>query len=204
VQLELFYSETSPYARKVRVMLIEKGAAFTGIDVRRGERQAKERNPLGKVPTLLVDGTPFFDSTVLTEYVEALFPEPALIPQDPHERALVRRYEALADGISDVLVPVVQDSRRPPEVQNKAHTTLLLGKVRACLRLLDDDCAAGYAYLHGAAFSLADIAVVAALGYVNLRRPELLDSYTHLARYHAAQLERPSLQATIPPDLPPL
>lgn len=204
MKLELFYSETSPYARKVRVMLLEKGASFIGIDVRKGERQAKERNPLGKVPTLLVDGTPFFDSTVLTEYVEALFPEPALLPKRLHERALVRRYEALADGISDVLVPVVQEGRRAPEVQNKAQSAIFIGKVHACLRLLDEDCSAGHAYLHGTSFSLADIAVVAALGYVNLRMPELLAGYTHLARYHEAQLERPSLRDTVPPNLPPL
>jgi len=203
MKLELYYSETSPYARKVRVMLLEKGIAFTGIDVRRGERQAKEANPLGKVPTLLVDGAPLYDSVVLTSFLEEAFPTPALVPHAPLERAIVRRVEALADGISDVLIPIVQDRRRAPELQNTALAQAYLGKAHAALELIERNVT-GRRYLHGDSFSLADIAVVSALGYVNLRLPELLSRYGELQRYQTELLERPSLAATIPPNLPPL
>lgn len=203
MKLELYYSETSPYSRKVRVLLLEKGVPFSPIDIRKGERQAKEANPLGKVPTLLVDGVPLVDSVVMTEYLDAAFPQPELIPSAPYERAMVRRYEALADGISDVLIPVVYDRKRPDEVQNKAMAEAYIGKARATLQWLDQDCQ-GRQYLHGDVFSLADVAVVSALGYVNLRLPELLPAYANLARYHERQLERPSLAQTVPPNLPTL
>jgi len=203
MKLELYYSETSPYARKVRVMLLEKNVAFTGIDVRRGERKAKDKNPLGKVPTLLVDDVPLYDSVVLTEYLDAAFPEPPLLPRGALERAQVRCWEALADGISDVLIPVVQDRKRPLELQDRAYAEVLVGKARASLEHLER-AVAQKRYLHGDALSLADIAVVSALGYANLRLPELLPGYVELERYHRAQLERESLRATVPPNLPPL
>jgi glutathione S-transferase len=204
MKLELYYSPTSPYSRKVHVLLLEKGATVGLINIRESERKAKDKNPLGKVPTLLVDDVPLFDSTVLTEFIDAAFPDPPLLPKAPLDRAIARRYEALADGISDVLIPIILDRKRPAELQNGALNEAYVGKARASLQALDA-ASAGRHYLHGEAFSLADIAVVAALGYANLRFPELLaEGYPNLNRYHERQLERPSLKATIPPNLPPL
>ena len=204
MKLELYYSPTSPYSRKVHVLLLEKGATVGLVNIRESERKAKDKNPLGKVPTLLADDVPLFDSTVLTEFIEAAFPDPPLLPKAPLERALARRYEALADGISDVLIPIILDRKRPADLQNVALNEAYLGKAHASLRSLDE-ASAGRNYLHGDEFSLADIAVVSALGYVNLRFPELLQGgYSHLNRYHERLLERPSLKATIPPNLPPL
>jgi len=197
----LFHSLTSPYARKVRVMLLEKRLHVEGVNVAEGARSAHEHNPLGKVPTLVLDdGTALFDSRVITEALDALFPEPRLIPGDARTRAVVRHFEALADGICDVLIPVVQDSRRSPELRDAAYTAKLLGKIDATLTYLEP--VVGGPALVGDAFSLADIAVVCALGYINLRRPELLDGRDVLNAYLARQLERPSLAETVPPNLP--
>lgn len=197
----LFHSLTSPYARKVRVMLLEKRLHVEGVNVAEGARSAQEHNPLGKVPTLVLDdGTALFDSRVITEALDALFPEPRLIPGDARTRAVVRHFEALADGICDVLIPVVQDSRRSPELRDAAYTAKLLGKIDATLTYLEP--VVGGPALVGDAFSLADIAVVCALGYINLRRPELLDGRDVLNAYLARQLERPSLAETVPPNLP--
>lgn len=202
----LFHSLTSPYARKVRVMLLEKRVHVDSVnvaDVSPGQpaRSAQEHNPLGKVPTLVLDdGTALFDSRVITEALDALYPEPRLIPSDVRARAVVRHFEALADGICDVLIPVVLDSRRPPEQRDAAYTQKLLGKVEAALKYLEP-VVAGRALVDDT-FSLADIAVVCALGYINLRRPELLDGRDALAAYLARQLERPSLAETVPPNLP--
>lgn len=197
----LFHSLTSPYARKVRVSLLEKRVPVEAVNVADSGRSAQEHNPLGKVPTLVLDdGTALFDSRVITEALDALFPEPRLIPGDPRKRALVRHFEALADGICDVLIPVVLDSRRPPEQRDAAYTTKLLGKVEASLKYLEP--VVGGRALVGEAFSLADIAVVCALGYINLRRPELLDGRDALNAYVARQLERPSLAETVPPNVP--
>ena len=197
----LFHSLTSPYARKVRVTLIEKQLSVESINVADSPRSASEHNPLGKVPTLVLDdGTVLFDSRVITEALDALYPEPRLIPANLRERAVVRHFEALADGMCDVLIPVVLDSRRPPEQRDAAYTKKLLGKVEASLSYLEP--VVGGSALVGDTFSLADIAVVCALGYINLRRPELLDGRDALNAYLARQLERPSLAETLPPNLP--
>jgi glutathione S-transferase len=197
----LFHSLTSPYARKVRVLLLEKRLIVESINVADSGRSASEHNPLGKVPTLVLDdGTVLFDSPVICEALDALYPDPPLIPSDPRQRAIVRHFEALADGICDVLIPVVIASRRPPEQRDAAAIQKALGQVEACLDYVEP-VARGQA-LVGEAFSLADVAVVSALGYINLRRPELLDGRDVLAAYLARQLERPSLAETVPPNLP--
>jgi glutathione S-transferase len=197
----LYHSLTSPYARKIRVILLEKQLTYEAVNVAESARPVAEHNPLGKIPTLLLDdGTVLFDSRVITEALEALYPEPRLIPGAPRERALVRRWEALADGICDVLVPVVVDSRRPAEQQDRAYASKLEGKVRASLDYVQP-FVEGRANL-GAQFSLADIALVSALGYINLRRPQLLEGRPVLAAYVERQLTRPSLLQTVPPNLP--
>jgi glutathione S-transferase len=197
----LFHSLTSPYARKVRALLLEKRVAVEAIDVAASGRSASEHNPLGKVPTLVLDdGTVLFDSRVITEALDALYPVPRLIPADARERAVVRHFEALSDGICDVLIPVVLDSRRTPERRDGDYTKKLLGKLEASLDYLEP-VLNGRANV-GEAFSLADIAIVCALGYINLRRPELLDGRDVLAAYLHRQLERPSLADTLPPHLP--
>lgn len=199
--MQLYYSPTSPYARKARIVLIEKGVAFEAIDVAAGE--VPSQNPLGKVPTLVMnDGTVLFDSTVITETMDALYPEPRLIPEAVLSRAEVRRWEALADGVCDVLIPVILDSRRSAERQHSEYTAKLLGKVRSCLAYLDR-AVTGRHFLHGEQFSLADIAVSSMAGYTKLRRPELLDEgYPELKRYVAEQLERKSIADTVPPNRP--
>ena len=197
----LFHSLTSPYARKVRVLLLEKRLTVEAVDVASSGRKASEHNPLGKVPTLVLDdGTVLFDSRVITEALDALYPVPRLIPVEPRERAVVRHFEALADGICDVLIPVVLDSRRPPELRDAEYTKKLLGKIEASLDYLEP-VLNGHATV-GESFSLADVAIVCALGYINLRRPELLDGRDVLATYLRRQLERPSLAETVPPNVP--
>jgi glutathione S-transferase len=200
--MQLYLSFTSPYARKVRIALLEKGIAFDVIDVATSTDQPNQHNPLGKVPTLILDdGTALFDSVVIVEYLDLVHPAPQLIPSAPRERALVRRWEALADGICDVLVPAVLEQRRPAERQDPAYLAKLEGKVSASLALLERGLE-GKRYLHDDEFGLADIAVCAALGYVNLRRPAMLDGFAEIARYVAFLLTRHSLQSTLPPNLP--
>jgi len=198
----LYHSFTSPYARKVRVVLLEKGIRFDAIDVATTESPLSDINPLGKVPTLVLDnGTVLFDSAVITETLEALFPMPTLIPQGPLERAIVRRWEALADGLCDVVIPVILDARRDVSQQNPTYSDKLLAKVRAVLSYFDSHVS-GRHFIVGESFSLADIAVVTALGYLALRKPELLEGHEGLSAYVARQLARPSLSTTVPPNLP--
>ncbi|MBN2193795.1 MAG: glutathione S-transferase N-terminal domain-containing protein [Polyangiaceae bacterium] len=200
--MHLYFSPTSPYARKVRAVLLEKGVAFDGIDVAATVHSPSAHNPLGKVPTLVLpDGTVLFDSTVITETIDALHPEPRLIPEAGLERARVRRWEALADGLCDVLVPVVLDGRRPVEHRDPEYTAKQEAKVRAVLAYTDY-FVTGRRFLEGGSFTLADIALVCSLGYVELRRPDLLTGHQATQGFCARLLERPSLTARIPPNLP--
>lgn len=199
--MQLYHSPTSPYARKARIVLIEKGIAFEAVEV--SPEMLSSQNPLGKVPTLVMnDGTVLFDSCVITETVDALYPTPRLIPESVLERAIVRRWEALADGVCDVAIPVLIDSRRPAAQQDPERSAKLRGKIRASLGYLEQ-ALAGRHFLHGEQFSLADIAVASMVGYLKLRLPELLEEgYPELRRYVSEQLERGSIADTVPPNLP--
>jgi glutathione S-transferase len=200
--MQLYLSLTSPYARKVRVLLAEKGIAYEPINVANGDRSAAEKNPLGKVPTLVLDdGSLLFDSVVITETLDALFPKPQLIPSEIHARSAVRRWEAVADGICDVLVPYVIETRQATERQDTAYAAKLLGKARASFEFVEAAITGGN-YLQGDAFSLADIAVVSAAGYATLRVPSVLEGLPKLSNYVAFQLQRPSLSETVPPNVP--
>jgi glutathione S-transferase len=199
----LYYSLTSPYSRKARVCLLEKGAVFEGIDVRATGKSSVEHNPLGKIPTLVLDdGTALFDSTVITEAVDELFPSPKLIPSVGRERMLVRRWESIADGVCDVLIPVIVDRLREPSIQNTTYNEKLVGKAQTSLAFLESNVK-GRTVLVGDAFSLADIAVLSTLDYVDLRCPELLAAgLPEIRRYRDVHQNRPSLASTVPPKLP--
>jgi glutathione S-transferase len=154
------------------------------------------------VPTLILDdGTVVFDSTVITEALDALYPAPRLIPEATRERIAVRRWEALADGLCDVLIPIVIEERRPLDKRDTMHIERHAAKVRSVVALLDDDI--GHRpYAHGDAFTLADAAVVSAIGYVALRRPDFLDPAPRLRAYAERLRARPSVAETAMPNVP--
>ncbi|MGE4531229.1 MAG: glutathione S-transferase family protein, partial [Acidithiobacillus sp.] len=97
--MRLFATETSPYARKVRLALLEKNipCAVEWVNLRTPDHAALQHNPLGKIPVLLRnDGSAVYDSAVIIQYLEVLCPEPAIIPHDPEARIEALRIEALA------------------------------------------------------------------------------------------------------------
>src|ERR1700752_5253424 len=105
--MRLIGSLTSPYVRKVRIVLAEKKLDYKlelenpwGPDSRVGEA-----NPLNKVPCLVMEGgEAVFDSRVIVEYVDTLSPVGKLIPGSGRERVEVRTWEALADGLVDASI----------------------------------------------------------------------------------------------------
>lgn len=199
--MKLYMSPTSPYARKVRAVLIEKG-----IDCEQANAWADPaaglsgHNPLGKVPALVLDdGTDLFDSVVIVEYLDRAFPGPELIPAEPRARALVRRWEALADGVADATVLAMLERRRPAERLDPKAVERQLDKVRTALTRADADLA-GRTWAVGDGLTLADLAVVCAVGYVHLRFPEVLEgAWPTLAAFVARVGARPSLATTAPP-----
>ena len=99
--LELYHSVNSVCAQKVRVALAEKGLEYREhLMTLRGDQfdeKYMKLNPNAVVPTLVHDGRPVIESSVILYYLDEAFPEPALMPRDPHERALVRQYNKLVD-----------------------------------------------------------------------------------------------------------
>ena len=200
--MQAIVSLSSPYARKIRVILHEKGLSCQQIiDLPHEARaRAPEFNPLGKVPALVADdGEIFFDSPVIAEYLETLGAEPSLLPEDRLEAVRVKQLEALADGVLDAAVIVLLEGRRPPEQQSEAIKERQWGKVERGLAALQA-AASGKTWLHGDRFSLADIAVAIAVAWLDFRFPDygVASHYPQLAAWAAPVLARPSFQATLP------
>ena len=202
--MKLFSTPTSPYARKVRVMLAEKHIECEIVVVpslAAPDSPVPAHNPLGKVPTLVLDdGTSLYDSVVIVDYLDHKTPVARLIPQDNNHRALVRRWEALADGICDAAVAVVMEKRRVPEKQDETVIQRQMLKVERGLRAMSEDMGDSK-WAAGEKFTLADIATGVALAYIELRMPEIdwRTSYPNLGRLYEQLMARPSFKDTAPP-----
>jgi len=119
--MKLLGSYTSPYVRKISVILLEKGIAFDLVNTTpwADDDNVVAANPLGKVPVLMTpQGENYFDSPIIAHYLELAYPQPALVPLDPFAALKVRQIEALADGVTDAAMVIVGECRRRPEGQN--------------------------------------------------------------------------------------
>jgi glutathione S-transferase len=201
--MKLIGSTTSPYVRKVRIVMAEKKLDFV-LELENVWDPAttiQTSNPLGKVPCLIMeDGGAVFDSRVIVEYIDTLTPVGKLIPANGRERAEVKCWEALADGISDAAILVrLERTQRKPELQSQEWITRQLDKVHAGLTAM----AAGLSetpYCAGNNYTLADVAVGCTLGWLAFRFPELTwrEDHPNLARLFDKLSERPSFKDTLP------
>ncbi|MBS0967921.1 glutathione S-transferase [Chimaeribacter arupi] len=170
--MKLIGSYTSPYVRKISVMLLEKGIPFDFVNDSpwADGTQVPHVNPLGKVPALVADdGEIWFDSPVIAAYVDTLPGGSPLLPADPAAALRVRRLEALADGVTDAAVALVLEKRREADKQDAAWVVRQREALNRGLDALEQHAAARR-YLNGETLNLADIAVACALGYINFRR----------------------------------
>jgi glutathione S-transferase len=197
--MKLFYTPNSPYARKVRIVLREKGIACEESQVVLPDATLDSLNSLGKVPTLLLDDqTSMFDSVVIVEVLELIKTEPRMIPIDLWERVIVRRCEATGDGLCDVLIPAVLEQRRAADKQDLSVIDRADRKVLATLKLLESELA-GRTYAFGNDFTLADASLLTAFGYIALRRQHLLEGLAAVNAYRNYHAQRPSIVSTVPP-----
>ncbi|MEE4249005.1 MAG: glutathione S-transferase N-terminal domain-containing protein [Alcanivoracaceae bacterium] len=198
--MKLITSLTSPFGRKIRILLQEKNISCEILeDVPwNADTITAQYNPLGKIPVLVRDdNSTLFDSRVIAHYLDSLG-APALIPAKGEARMQVLRWEALADGISDAAAAVFIERRRDASLQSQDWIYRQLGKVHAGLkeaeRALDGNTCTGR-------FTLADIAMIAALDYVQLRLGadlSLLD-YPRLQAFGSNLQSRVSVTSTRPP-----
>ena len=200
--MKLVIAKPSPYARKARVALIEKGIAFeTEIDVPWNPgTKAPKFNPLGKIPFLVLDdGRVVHDSKVIVEYLETLERPPRLLPRDPSARLAHKQIEATADGVCDAVVLVVLERSRAPALRSADWIARQLRKVEAGTRALAEELGPRL-WLVGSEFGLADIAAGCMLGYLDLRLPEMdwRSSHPNLVAFAKRIFSRPSFMATVP------
>lgn len=201
--MKLIGSLTSPYVRKVRVVLAEKRIDYEmRVDLPWNEdSKVPEYNPLGKVPVLLMDeGTSLFDSRVIVEYLDTVTPLGRLIPEGNRERTLVKRWEALADGISDAAAAIVIETRRPAKLQSKDWIARQRGKIDSGLKAVSIELGEKN-WCSGDAYNVSDIAVGCALGFLDLRLPEIdwRASSPNLEKLFAKLMQRASFKDTVPP-----
>jgi glutathione S-transferase len=205
--MQLLYTINSPYARKARIVAIEKHAdiELKEVVLTDPDCPVSQFNPLGKVPVLVLsDGESVYDSTVIAEYLDSQSPTACLIPQDDLLKMKVRRWEALADGICDAAVAVMLEQRRPEAQQSQANIEKQLGKVLSGLQALDADLLKKK-WCVNETFSLADIAVGCALGYIELRFRHLRwenktwqEKFPNIAKHYSVLIKRPSFKQTMP------
>lgn len=204
--MKLLGSLASPYVRKVRIVMAEKKLDFTFVleDVWAADTTISLSNPLGKVPCLIMeDGGAMFDSRVIAEYIDTMSPVGKLIPGSGRERASIKSWEALADGVLDAGIAVrLERTWRPAELQSDVWVARQLIKVQQGLKAMAQGLGDA-PYCAGTHFSLADIAVGCALAWLAFRFPEInwREDHPNLAKLFDKLSERPSFKDSLPSAL---
>lgn len=203
--MKLIGSSSSPYVRKVRITMAEKKLDYQFVteNVWSPETRISDSNPLGKVPCLIMEGAEaLFDSRVIVEYLDTLSPVGKLIPPNGRERAEVKTWEALADGVLDAAVlarlEATWDGRTKGQ-RSQAWIDRQLGKVQAGVKAM----ARGLGdkpFCAGIYLSLADIAVGCALGYLDFRFPQIAwrSDHANLVKLQDKLMQRASFADTVP------
>ena len=200
--MKLIGSNTSPYVRKVRVVMAEKRIEFEHVleNPWAPDTKVPDSNPLGKVPCLVMeDGGAVFDSRVIVEYLDTINPVNKLIPPSGRARVEVRCWEALGDGMCDAAILARMEGQRPKAQQSADWIARQMAKVdqglAAAARGLGDKpwCA-------GNTFTLADVATGCALGYLDFRYPQIdwRKTYPNLAKLGEKLAARTSFTETAP------
>ncbi len=203
--MKLIGSAASPYVRKVRVVLAEKRLDYQFVieDVWAADTTIATSNPLGKVPCLIMDGSEaMFDSRVIVEYLDTLSPVGKLIPAQSRERAEVKTWEALADGVMDAGIawrleatwPHRADGERSQAWMDRQRVKVKDG-IAAMAKGLGDK-----PFCSGIHLSLSDIAVGCALGWLGFRFPEIdwRADHANLGKLYDKLMLRPSFADTKP------
>ena len=202
--MKLIGSLTSPFVRKVRVVLAEKKieCGFEIDSPWTPESNVPNLNPLGKIPALaLDDDLVLFDSRVISEYLDNVAPNNKLMPSPNRERTEVKRWEALADGVCEAALLVSLERKRPETQQSPDWIARQHGKIIRGLEYMASQLGENR-WCMGTHFTLADVSVGCALGYLDFRFPEIDWRKTHLslANLYDKLMRRPAFAETAPKD----
>ena len=202
--IKLYASAASSFARKIRVILLEKGVKHELEVINLWEPNELHRvNPLSKVPALkLDDGRVFAGSPVIAEWVDGTYPDPRFLPQDFEARMEVKRWEALADGSMEAVSATLYEARFHDEAKrSEAWLDRLRKKFERGFNTLEA-MLGDRRWCVGTQMSVADIAIACHLGFINVRVPQYFprDRYPGLTRLWSSLEERDSFKQTAPPS----
>jgi glutathione S-transferase len=196
--IRLYDYPECPFCQKVRVVLAEKDLEFerVNVDLRKNEQKAPEflkLNPYGKVPVLVDEDVVVYDSTIINEYLDEEYPNPALMPQDSATRARVRLLEDFCDNSFIPPAGIVLTELHKPEAERDAERVRRcqaeMGRVLARLEAQLE----GKQYLVGD-FSLADVAFVPRVLILGQLGVELEPRLQNVAAWIGRLRERPSVR----------
>jgi len=202
-KMRLYYSPTSPYARKVRALAIETrldkkidlvNVVLTPVAP---NSDVDKHNPIGKVPALSVKGMDLFDSPVICEYLDNQHKGRKLFPRKGRERWMALRQQAMGDGLLDAaLLARYEGALRPEEKRWPEWSQGQMKKMNGVLTQLEAETKS----LKGK-LTIGTLSVACALGYLDLRFADMgwRDKYPKLGKWFAAVSKLPSLKATAPP-----
>ena len=203
--MKLIGSLTSPYVRKVRIVMAEKRLDYQlELEDVWASDHILHSNPLGKVPCLVMEGgEAVFDSRVIVEYVDTLSPVGKLIPDRGRERAEVRTWEALGDGLIDAAVLARLENTwagRTEAQRSPVWVERQMKKIHAGLAAMSKGLG-DKPFCSGIHFALSDIAVGCALGYLDYRFSQIdwRSEHAQLARLYDKLVQRQSFIDTAPP-----
>jgi len=191
--------------RKVRIVMAEKKLDYQFVteDVWAADTSISASNPLGKVPCLIMEGgEALFDSRVIVEYVDTLSPVGKLIPGSGRERAEVKTWEALADGLLDAAILARLEASWPGRKKGERSQAWIDRQMKK----IDDSliamnrALAERSHCVGIHLSLADIAVGVAVSYLDFRFPAIdwRGQHPNLGGLYERLSQRPSFKDTLP------
>lgn len=201
--MKLIGNYTSPFVRKISVILLEKCIDFEFINQSPWEEQSQvpRYNPLGKIPALHVSPQEiWFESAIIAQYLEHISGEPHLLPTEPLALLKVRQLEALADGVCEAAVIIVRHQMLPASQQSENELLRQRGKIERGLDALEQ-AAEQAEWLNGKQLNLADIATACTLSYLNFRHvlPGWCVGRPALVKQAETLFERKSFACTMPP-----
>lgn len=197
--MRLFYSKPSAFSRKVRLAAAALGISdrieLLAVNPVADRDMLREINPLGKIPVLVAEGVPIFDSSVICRYLDERFGPGTIVPLDEDRRVAAGRLEALGDGVIEAGMLLRAELMRPESARDASVESNQRGKVLAGLDYLE----ASQGDL-GASWTVGQIAVASALGWLHFRLGDqgFFEGRTNLSTWYEAVLGRPDIQETRP------
>ena len=200
--LKLLSATPSPFARKVRVVLLEKNIPFELKTINPWNMNADiERfNPLGKIPVLITaNNETIFDSKFIIEWIEHNYPDPAVFPTDAKTKFKAQQIQVIADGICEAVILLFFENMRPDPQQSKPWSERQIKKISNGLQALEQQIS-NDEFCVDNTFGIADISVVSAVDYLSLRFKtyEWRNKFTRISKFVARQSARQSFIETMP------